>query len=71
MTRRCCWPIGSPGEPDFHFCDAPTERYDRPYCQAHNAMAFRRERRAPRLRHSHGEPRSSDSLKFEKASGGS
>jgi hypothetical protein len=52
MTRRCCWPIGNPGEVGFAFCDEPTERYDRPYCRAHNGLAFRKERRAPRLRKS-------------------
>ncbi|MCF8475266.1 MAG: GcrA family cell cycle regulator [Emcibacter sp.] len=55
LTERMCkWPIGHPGEPDFHFCgeaSAPTF----PYCPEHCAQAYqvqqpRRDRRANRGR---------------------
>ena len=37
--RECRWPIGHPGEPDFHFC---TERalVGKPYCAEHTALAY-------------------------------
>jgi GcrA cell cycle regulator len=39
----CCWPIGEPGTPSFHFCgkDAATGR---PYCDAHAEIAYVRVR---------------------------
>jgi len=41
--RQCCWPIGEPGEPGFHFCGAaPQERS--PYCAAHHGLAYVRYR---------------------------
>lgn len=40
LTDRICkWPIGHPGEPEFHFCgrrSAPVQ----PYCAFHAAMAY-------------------------------
>lgn len=51
--RMCKWPIGHPGDPDFHFCGKPAEP-GMPYCAAHCAEAYqaqppRRDRRtAPR-----------------------
>ena len=39
--RTCAWPIGDPGEADFHFCGARAEP-GRPYCGAHCAMAYRK-----------------------------
>ncbi|RMF09448.1 MAG: global cell cycle regulator GcrA-like protein [Alphaproteobacteria bacterium] len=53
LTERVCkWPIGHPGEPDFHFCGKPSEP-GMPYCKAHCEMAYqaqtsRRDRRPPR-----------------------
>ncbi len=35
----CAWPIGNPGETDFHFCDRPAVE-GRPYCAHHCAMAY-------------------------------
>jgi GcrA cell cycle regulator len=49
--RVCKWPIGHPGEPDFHFCgDKVNPGF--PYCVAHCGHAYqaqlpRRDRRAP------------------------
>lgn len=39
-TTLCCWPIGDPKSPDFHFCDVPRERIDGPYCEAHHRKAY-------------------------------
>ena len=49
--RICKWPIGHPGEPDFHFC-GDTVNPGFPYCVAHCGQAYqaqmpRRDRRAP------------------------
>ncbi|MDB5695860.1 MAG: GcrA cell cycle regulator [Sphingomonas bacterium] len=49
--RICKWPLGHPGEPDFHFCgDKVNPGF--PYCVAHCGHAYqaqlpRRDRRAP------------------------
>ncbi|MFN3676284.1 MAG: GcrA family cell cycle regulator [Sphingomonas pseudosanguinis] len=49
--RICKWPIGHPGEPDFHFCgDKVNPGF--PYCVAHCGHAYqaqlpRRDRRPP------------------------
>jgi len=49
--RICRWPMGHPGEPDFHFCGgAANPRF--PYCVAHCGVAYqaqlpRRDRRPP------------------------
>src|SRR5690242_12388361 len=49
--RVCKWPIGHPGEPDFHFCgEAANPGF--PYCVAHCGVAYqaqlpRRDRRPP------------------------
>ena len=49
--RICKWPMGHPGEPDFHFCgEQANPGY--PYCVAHCGVAYqaqlpRRERRPP------------------------
>ncbi|RMB00593.1 GcrA family cell cycle regulator [Eilatimonas milleporae] len=47
--RMCKWPIGHPGDPDFHFCGRPAEP-GMPYCATHCAEAYqaqppRRDRR--------------------------
>ncbi len=47
--RMCKWPIGHPGDPDFHFCGKPAES-GMPYCAGHCAEAYqaqppRRDRR--------------------------
>jgi len=49
--RICKWPMGHPGEPDFHFCGAPSNP-GYPYCVAHCGVAYqaqlpRRDRRPP------------------------
>ncbi|HET9020129.1 MAG TPA: GcrA family cell cycle regulator [Acetobacteraceae bacterium] len=35
----CCWPIGEPGTPSFHFCDADA-RAGKPYCADHAQLAY-------------------------------
>lgn len=50
LTERMCkWPIGHPGEADFHFC-GHLSTAGQPYCPHHAAMAYqspapRRDRR--------------------------
>ncbi len=49
--RICKWPMGHPGEPDFHFCGAPANP-GYPYCVEHCGVAYqaqlpRRDRRPP------------------------
>lgn len=49
--KICKWPMGHPGEPDFHFCGT-TVNPGFPYCvqhcgQAYQAQMPRRDRRAP------------------------
>jgi GcrA cell cycle regulator len=47
--RMCKWPLGHPGDADFHFCGKPSEP-GMPYCAGHCAEAYqaqppRRDRR--------------------------
>jgi len=49
--RICKWPIGHPGEPDFHFCGEPANP-GFPYCVQHCGVAYqaqlpRRDRKPP------------------------
>jgi len=49
--RICKWPIGHPGEPDFHFCGNPANP-GFPYCVQHCGIAYqaqlpRRDRKPP------------------------
>jgi GcrA cell cycle regulator len=49
--KICKWPIGHPGEPDFHFCGIPANP-GFPYCVEHCGVAYqaqlpRRDRRPP------------------------
>lgn len=49
--KVCKWPVGHPGEPDFHFCGAPSNP-GFPYCVQHCGVAYqaqlpRRDRRPP------------------------
>ncbi len=49
--RICKWPLGHPGEPDFHFCGQPANP-GFPYCVEHCGVAYqaqlpRRDRRPP------------------------
>jgi len=37
--RMCKWPLGHPGEPDFHFC-GDRSLTGQPYCQTHASMAY-------------------------------
>lgn len=38
-ARSCCWPIGEPGTPGFHFCGADPMA-GKPYCTEHAALAY-------------------------------
>lgn len=49
--KICKWPLGHPGEPDFHFCGQPINP-GFPYCVDHCSVAYqaqlpRRDRRPP------------------------
>lgn len=49
--KVCKWPIGHPGEPDFHFCGKPSQA-GFPYCTEHCLVAYqaqmpRRDRSRP------------------------
>jgi len=49
--KICKWPLGHPGEPDFHFCGQPINA-GFPYCLEHCSVAYqaqlpRRDRRPP------------------------
>jgi GcrA cell cycle regulator len=49
--RICKWPVGHPGEPDFHFCGRPSNP-GFPYCVDHCGVAYqaqlpRRDRKPP------------------------
>ena len=35
----CLWPIGDPGDSNFHFCEEPAAP-GKPYCTAHCAKAY-------------------------------
>jgi GcrA cell cycle regulator len=35
----CLWPIGDPGDSDFHFCSEPAV-HGKPYCPTHCARAY-------------------------------
>jgi GcrA cell cycle regulator len=37
--RTCLWPLGDPGDEDFHFCAQPAAE-GKPYCPAHCARAY-------------------------------
>ncbi len=39
----CCWPIGEPGRPSFHFCEEHSVP-GKPYCANHAAIAYVRVR---------------------------
>ena len=39
--KICAWPVGIPGEPDFHLCGSPDLVPGKPYCAEHCAVAFR------------------------------
>jgi GcrA cell cycle regulator len=38
-VSSCCWPLGEPGTPEFHFCGDPTVPA-KPYCEGHVALAY-------------------------------
>ena len=42
-VAACCWPIGEPGTPSFHFCGAGAVA-GKPYCAEHVAIAYVRVR---------------------------
>lgn len=35
----CCWPMGEPGKPGFHFCDGAAVP-GKPYCAEHAQLAY-------------------------------
>ena len=37
--KPCCWPIGEPGTPDFHFCGEPSKP-GKPYCPTHCRQGY-------------------------------
>jgi GcrA cell cycle regulator len=37
--QMCKWPIGDPGDPDFHFCGSEA-RPNSPYCAEHHVRAY-------------------------------
>ena len=43
--RRCQWPIGHPGEREFHFCGAVAAE-GKPYCAEHCTLAYRQKEAA-------------------------
>lgn len=59
--RICKWPIGHPGEPDFHFCGKASNP-GFPYCVEHCGVAYqaqlpRRDRRPPPMNFGGPRPR--------------
>ncbi|GAB0115044.1 GcrA family cell cycle regulator [Acidisoma sp. C75] len=38
-VSACCWPMGEPGKPGFHFCDAAAVA-GKPYCAEHAQLAY-------------------------------
>jgi len=38
-NQRCMWPVGHPGDGDFHFC-GDRALIGKPYCVAHCAVAY-------------------------------
>ena len=38
-ANMCSWPVGNPGEPNFHFCAEPSAP-GKPYCATHCAVAY-------------------------------
>ncbi|MBY4641798.1 GcrA family cell cycle regulator, partial [Gluconacetobacter entanii] len=38
-SQSCCWPLGDPGTPGFHFCGA-TPLPGKPYCAEHAQLAY-------------------------------
>jgi GcrA cell cycle regulator len=38
-VSACCWPIGEPGKPSFHFCNTGSVP-GKPYCEEHAAIAY-------------------------------
>lgn len=37
--RKCIWPLGMPGTPEFRFCEAPVTEAS-PYCEDHRKLAY-------------------------------
>ncbi len=42
-TKLCCWPIGTPRDANFRFCNV-NALPSKPYCDAHAAIAYVRVR---------------------------
>jgi len=38
-VSACCWPVGEPGKPGFHFCDGAAVA-GKPYCADHAQLAY-------------------------------
>lgn len=50
MTRsQCCFPLGNPGDPDFHFCRVRVETEGRSYCDEHHQLSVIRKVKAEDL----------------------
>lgn len=39
VNTPCCWPIGEPSQPSFHFCGADS-LLGKPYCTEHCGLAY-------------------------------
>ena len=39
VPKSCCWPLGEPGQRDFHFCGASATP-GKPYCSEHAKIAY-------------------------------
>lgn len=48
QKEGCRWPIGDPGMPGFHFCDAQPVVPKRPYCVDHCRVAYKRDEDDPK-----------------------
>ncbi|MEG9861308.1 MAG: GcrA family cell cycle regulator [Parvularculales bacterium] len=52
LTERVCkWPIGNPGEKDFHFCGLKAAGAGIPYCDYHFRIAYQPVERRRRSQH--------------------
>ncbi|WP_343559300.1 GcrA family cell cycle regulator [Kiloniella sp. b19] len=63
---KCLWPIGDPGDPDFHFCEAPAV-HGKPYCAEHCARAYITKTKGEAPEPAEPEPETSESNNEEEA----
>jgi hypothetical protein len=52
MTARCQFPEGDPQQSGYRICGEPVAQFGCPYCERHAVIAYRREKRAPKLQKS-------------------